>query len=147
MLKPIISSHNSQEKRYIVQLYLPVMGPSCCTICKYKSSSTYENFKNRRSKGSSAVSLEALEKRVVLIKASLFLKAVRFNKTLIHRWCYKQKCLFSEIWNNSVIYLMAIIRVVGMYVEWYDVAVMLDVERETKYLNKTYNIQVVHGLF
>ena len=42
---------------------------------------------------------------------------------------------------------MAIIRVVGMHVEWYDVAVMIDVERETKYLNKTYNTQVVPGLF
>lgn len=42
---------------------------------------------------------------------------------------------------------MAVIWVVGMYVEWYNVAVMLDVEKEMKYLNKTYHIQVVHGLF
>lgn len=50
------------------------MGPCCCTICKYKSSSAYKIFKHRICKGSSTVSVEPLEKLVHWSKPAYFLK-------------------------------------------------------------------------
>lgn len=57
------------------------MGPCCCTICKYKSSSAYKIFKHRIRKGSLTVSVERLGKLVALVKASLFLKGVQHIET------------------------------------------------------------------
>lgn len=50
------------------------MGPCCCTICKYKSSSAYKIFKHRLHKGSAIVSVESLEELVHWSKPAYFLK-------------------------------------------------------------------------
>lgn len=67
------------------------MGPCCCTICKYKSSSAYKIFKHRIRKGSLTVSVEPLGKLVALVKASLFLKGVQHIETAnisLSLWAY-----------------------------------------------------------